>query len=186
MELRNSTDFVSDFASNQEQSTLLSTRWIHAHHMYSMCCTSHAHHMLITCSSHAHHVCSSHAHHMLIMCAHDIHITCTIHAHYVHITCTSRAWLPSWQLTLRTCHVTCMWPTILSGDGYLTAIDMRMKKVEQRSDQMESELLCVEVLKVNVACSTLLVWAGCYLLQRSSHDPGQWQCFKCKTLNLQS
>jgi WD40 repeat protein len=35
-----------------------------------------------------------------------------------------------------------------SGDGRLVAIDLRKKGLEEKSDQMESELLCVEVIKV--------------------------------------
>ena len=37
---------------------------------------------------------------------------------------------------------------LCSGDGRLVAIDLRKKGLEEKSDQMESELLCVEVIKV--------------------------------------
>ena len=37
-----------------------------------------------------------------------------------------------------------------SGDGSLTAVDMRQRKLEQRSDCSESELLCVTIVKVSI------------------------------------
>ena len=37
----------------------------------------------------------------------------------------------------------------LSGDGTLSAIDLRQKRMEQRSDPTESELLSLAVVKVN-------------------------------------
>ena len=35
-----------------------------------------------------------------------------------------------------------------SGDGTLSAFDLRQKKLEQRSDQSESELLSLAIVKV--------------------------------------
>ena len=37
----------------------------------------------------------------------------------------------------------------LSGDGTLSAIDLRQKRMEQRSDPTESELLSLAIVKVN-------------------------------------
>ena len=42
----------------------------------------------------------------------------------------------------------CMLLSVPSGDGRMVAIDLRKKGMEEKSDQMESELLCVEVIKV--------------------------------------
>lgn len=36
-----------------------------------------------------------------------------------------------------------------SGDGSLTAVDLRQRKVEQKSDSNESELLSLAIVKVN-------------------------------------
>ena len=43
----------------------------------------------------------------------------------------------------------------LSGDGTLSAIDLRQKRMEQRSDPTESELLSLAVVKVNTLRSTV-------------------------------
>ena len=42
----------------------------------------------------------------------------------------------------------CMLLSVPSGDGRMVTIDLRKKGMEEKSDQMESELLCVEVIKV--------------------------------------
>ena len=40
--------------------------------------------------------------------------------------------------------------TIFSGDGTLSCVDLRQKKLEEKSDCSESELLCVAVVKVYI------------------------------------
>ena len=67
------------------------------------------------------------------------------HSYYVSRVFVCDLSPPHGMVTWHACdHTSC------SGDGFLTAIDLRMKKVEQKSDQMESELLCVEVMKVAI------------------------------------
>ena len=48
------------------------------------------------------------------------------------------------EQSLSTCSPSCP----LSGDGSLCCVDLRQKKLEEKSDCSESELLCVAVVKV--------------------------------------
>ena len=77
-----------------------------------------------------------------------------VHTPYVciHYTCM---YLSTYTLllvhTLYTVLHVCTWFMLLSvpsGDGHMVAVDLRKKGMDEKSDQMESELLCVEVIKV--------------------------------------
>lgn len=43
-----------------------------------------------------------------------------------------------------------------SGDGVLTAFHLGQRKLIEKSDNQESELLCVSIIKVNLYCKIML------------------------------
>lgn len=45
-----------------------------------------------------------------------------------------------------------------SGDGTLTAFNIRQKRMELQSELFDSELLSLSILKVNIISSSLIEW----------------------------
>ena len=60
--------------------------------------------------------------------------------------------------------------SVPSGDGRMVAVDLRKKGMDEKSDQMDSELLCVEVIKVQYGpCYTQQIFTNYLIIFDSVH-----------------
>ena len=57
---------------------------------------------------------------------------------------------PTFNYMFRTLSFFLLYFVSVSGDGTLSVFNVRRQKIEQRSDNMESELLSLAIVKVNM------------------------------------